>query len=80
MNDFTDMLQNGGVLLGFASTGIAYAYIGSLLASLLCVFYGLILWNRGKRVRQVRSPRRRRWTRVRSLRGGGRVKKGRGPR
>ncbi|MCJ7665104.1 MAG: hypothetical protein MUO24_12805 [Desulfobacterales bacterium] len=69
MNAFTDMLHNGGFLLGFVSTGIAYAYIGSLLASLLCVFYGLILWNRGKRVRRV-------W----SWHGGGRVKKGRGPR
>jgi TM2 domain-containing membrane protein YozV len=74
MNAFTDMLQNAGFLLGFASTGIAYAYIGSILASLLCCFYGLILWGREwgsalvfrwkkrRPVRPVRKARRlRRW-------------------
>lgn len=70
MNEFTDMLQRNGVLLGFASPEIACAYIGSLLASLLCVIYGLITWNRG---------RKRKTTRVRSSKRGRRVKKGRRP-
>lgn len=73
MNDFIDALQNVGFLLGFASTGIAYAFIGSILASLLCVFYGLVLWVQGhiatavqkwqkrRPMRKGRSLRWRRW-------------------
>jgi len=71
MNGFTDMLQRGAVLLGFASPEIAYAYIGVLFASLFCVIYGLITWNMG---------RKRKTTRVRSSKRGRWVKKGRRPR
>ncbi|OGP82070.1 MAG: hypothetical protein A2Z08_02320 [Deltaproteobacteria bacterium RBG_16_54_11] len=67
MQELIDAFADIGTLLGFAGAGIAYAYIGSLLASLLCVFYGLLLWNPGQPVRRVRSSRR-----------GGTVKKGRG--
>jgi len=67
MQELIDAFAEIGTLLGFAGAGIAYAYIGSLLASLLCVFYGLLLWNQGKPVRRMRSSRR-----------GGTVRKGRG--
>jgi hypothetical protein len=62
-----DSLQEIGGLLGFASDGIVWAYIGCILASLLCVIYGLIQWNRGgessrrgKRITKGKRPRRRR--------------------
>jgi hypothetical protein len=60
MTGFTDMLQGNETLLGFASTGIAYAYIGSILASLLCVLYGLTLWGqeRGRALVQRWGKRR----------------------
>ena len=60
MADFTDMMQGGERLLGFASTGVAYAYIGSILASLLCVLYGLTLWaqERGRVLVQGWKKRR----------------------
>lgn len=60
MTGFTDMMQSGEILLGFASTGIAYAYIGSILASLLCIFYGLILWGQGKVATRVQRWQKRR--------------------
>jgi hypothetical protein len=60
MNDFIDTFQNIGFLLGFASTGIAYALIGSILASLLCVFYGLVLWGQEKVSVLVRGWQKRR--------------------
>jgi hypothetical protein len=70
MNDLIDTLQNVGFLLGFASTGIAYAFIGLILASLLCVFYGLVFWAQGQiaagvqrwqKRRPMRKGRRLRW-------------------
>ena len=61
------LLREIGDMLGFASNGIAWAYLGCMLASLLCVIYGLIQWNRGekrskrgKRVIKGKRPRRRR--------------------
>jgi hypothetical protein len=69
MQELLDAFTGMGIQLGFAGTGIAYAYIGSFLASLLCVFYGLILWNKGKGGALVR-----RWKKRRPMR------KGRGPR
>jgi hypothetical protein len=61
------LLREIGGMVGFASNEIAWAYLGCMLASLLCVIYGLILWNRGeklprrrKRVTQGKRPRRRR--------------------
>jgi hypothetical protein len=47
MQELIDAFQGIGTALGFTSRGIAYAYIGSILASLLCVFYGVVLWVRG---------------------------------
>jgi hypothetical protein len=76
VNELIDALQGNGALLGFASTGIALAYIGSLLAFLLCVIYGLILWNKGRRIRRVRSVNRGRRVRVQSSRRGRQVQKG----
>jgi hypothetical protein len=67
-NIFTGM----GAQLGFPSTGIAYAYIGVILACLLCVCYGLFVWVQGQvavRVQrwQRKQPRRKgrgfRWRR-----------------
>lgn len=62
-----NLLREIGSMLGFASDGIAWAYIGCMLASLLCVIYGLIQWNRGgersrrgKRITKGKRPRRRR--------------------
>jgi hypothetical protein len=80
MQEFIDTLQNMGALLGFASAGIAWAYVGSFLASLLCVGYGLLLWNQGRRVSRVQSSRRRGGVRARGSSKGWQVKKGRGPR
>jgi hypothetical protein len=56
MNEFIDMLQSNDILLGFASAEIGYAYLGSLFASLLCVVYGLITWNTGRKATRVRRP------------------------
>lgn len=73
MQELLDVFTGIGTQLGFASAGIAYAYIGSILASLLCVFYGLVLWVQGKvaarvqrwqkrrPMRKGRGLRRRRW-------------------
>jgi NADH:ubiquinone oxidoreductase subunit 2 (subunit N) len=65
--EILNMLQEIGGMLGFASNEMAWAYLGCMLASLLCVIYGLITWNRGeRRSRRVRRatmgkrPRRRR--------------------
>jgi hypothetical protein len=58
MIEFTDILHRGGGLLGFASPEIAYVYIGSLLVTLLCVIYGLLLWKDWGKVMQGRRPRR----------------------
>jgi hypothetical protein len=65
MNDLIDALRASAYLLGFASAGIAWAYIGSLLASLLCVIYGLVLWNKGRTGGSQRGRRvkRGRWFR-----------------
>jgi len=71
MNEVTDILQRGWGLLGFASSEIAYVYIGSLLVALLCVIYGLLSWKEAVKAafRRSRRPRRVR-----------RVKKGKRPR
>lgn len=60
MIEFTDIFQKGGGLLGFASPEIAYAYIGSLLVTLLCVIYGLLSWKERRKAafRRLRRPRR----------------------
>jgi hypothetical protein len=62
-----DALQEIGGMLGFDSDGIAWAYIGCILASLLCVIYGLTQWSRGgersrrgKRITKGKRPKRRR--------------------
>ena len=60
MIEFTDIFQTGGGLLGFASLEIAFAYIGSLLVTLLCVIYGLISWKDWGKIVQRRRPRRMR--------------------
>jgi hypothetical protein len=74
MQGLLDVFTGFGTQLGFASTGIAYAYIGSILACLLCVFYGLVLWLQGKiairvqrwqKRRPVRKGRGLRWRRWR---------------
>lgn len=61
------LLQEIGGMLGFASNGVAWAYLGCILASLLCVIYGLIQWiggggssRRRKRATKGKRPRRRR--------------------
>jgi hypothetical protein len=71
-NELADSLRILGMPLGFADDQIAWAYCGCVLASLLCVIYGLITWNRDEefsrarrsrresRVKQDRRPRRRR--------------------
>lgn len=73
MQELLDVFTGMGTQLGFTSAGIAYAYIGLILASLLCVFYGLVLWIQGKvaarvqrwqkrrPMRKGRGLRRRRW-------------------
>jgi hypothetical protein len=65
--EIVKLLQEIGGMLGFASNGVAWSYLGCLLASLLCVIYGLIQWNRGgersrrrKRATKGKRPRRRR--------------------
>jgi hypothetical protein len=60
MQELFDVFTGFGTQLGFASTGVAYAYIGSILASLLCVFYGLVLWVRGRVATRVQSWQKRR--------------------
>jgi hypothetical protein len=61
-----NMLREIGGMLGFAGNGIAWVLVGCILASLLCVIYGLIQWNRGgersrrRRVTKGKRPRRRR--------------------
>ncbi len=60
MQELLDVFTGFGTQLGFASTGIAYAYIGSILASLLCVFYGLVLWLQGKVASRVQRWQKRR--------------------
>ena len=49
MNELIDVLQGVKGLLGFKSTLIAVAYLGAPLACLICVLYGLIRWNEGRR-------------------------------
>ena len=65
--EIVQLLQEIGGMLGFGSNGVAWSYLGCLLASLLCVIYGLIQWNRGgersrrrKRAIMGKRPRRRR--------------------
>ena len=65
MQELSDVFTGIGAQLGFASTGIAFAYIGAILASLLCVFYGLVLWGQGRLAARVR-----RWQQRRSVRKG----------
>jgi len=36
------------MLLGFQGFGVFFAYTGCLLASLICVFYGILNWNKPK--------------------------------
>ena len=67
MNEMIDSLQSMGDLLGFASLWIGWAYIGALVASLLCISYGLILWNKGRRIRRVQGAKRGRRVRVQRL-------------
>jgi hypothetical protein len=69
VEEILNMFQGIEGILGFSSAEIAWAYIGCILASLLCVVYGLIPWSRHGRITRVRSSRR-----------GGRVKKGKRPR
>jgi hypothetical protein len=54
-------------MVGFASNEMAWAYLGCMLISLLCVYYGLIQWirdwvhhKRGKWKKKSKHPRRRR--------------------
>jgi hypothetical protein len=49
MNELIDVLQGSKGLLGFKSTAIAAAYLAAPLACLICVLYGLIRWNEGRR-------------------------------
>ena len=68
VEEILNMFQGVGGMLGFTSAEIAWAYIGCILASLLCVIYGMMQWNReGK------------GTRKRIARRGRRVKKGKRP-
>jgi len=53
--EILNLLREIGGMLGFANNEMAWAYLGCMLASLLCVIYGLIQWNRGEK----RSRRRR---------------------
>ena len=46
MQELIDVFRGMESPLGFTSRGIAYAYIGSILASLLCIFYGVVVWLR----------------------------------
>jgi hypothetical protein len=69
VEEILNMFQGIEGILGFSSAEIAWAYIGCILASLLCVIYGLIQWNREGKVTRIR----------RSKRGGG-MKKGKRPR
>jgi hypothetical protein len=56
MNELIDILQSDGILLGFASAEIGYAYLGLLFVTLICVIYGLITWNTGRKATRVRRP------------------------
>ena len=68
VEEIPNMFQGVEGMLGFTSAEIAWAYIGCILASLLCVIYGMMQWNReGK------------GTRKRIARRGRRVKKGKRP-
>jgi hypothetical protein len=58
MNELLDSLQSAGAFLGFASDWNAWAYIGSCLACLLCIAYGLISWNKGRTIVRTRRSRR----------------------
>ena len=60
MQELLDAFTGMGTQLGFASAGIAYAYIGSILACVLCVFYGLIFWVQGKVATRVQRWHKRR--------------------
>jgi hypothetical protein len=60
MQGLLDIFSGMGAQLGFPSTGIVYAYIGLLLACLLCVFYGLIQWAQEKIGVVVRGWHKRR--------------------
>lgn len=55
--ELADGLRNLGILLGFASDQMAWAYIGCIVATLLCVMYGLITWNRDGEVSRTRALR-----------------------
>jgi hypothetical protein len=60
MNELIDVLQGSKGLLGFKSAAIAAAYLGAPLACLICVLYGLIRWNEGRR---TYIPALMRWVR-----------------
>jgi hypothetical protein len=59
--DILNMFQGIGGILGFSSAEIGWAYIGCILASLLCVIYGLIQWNREGKVTRIRRSKRGGW-------------------
>jgi hypothetical protein len=59
--EILNMFQGIGGILGFASAEIAWAYIGCILASLLCVIYGLIQWNREGKATRIRRSKRGGW-------------------
>ena len=65
MQELINVFQGIGSHLGLASTGIAFGYIALILASLLCVFYGLVLW-----VREQLAAAVQRWQKIRPLRRG----------
>jgi hypothetical protein len=69
VEEMLNMFQGMGGILGFASAEIGWAYSGCILASLLCVIYGLIQWNREGKVTRIRRSKR-----------GGWMKKGKRPR
>ncbi len=58
VEEIQTMFQGNGGILGFVSAEIAWVYIGCILASLLCVVYGLIQWNRDGKSTRVRRARR----------------------
>ena len=43
------MQKQGGVrMLGFDSLGVYFAYTFTILATLLCIVYGMVNWNKPK--------------------------------
>jgi nicotinamide riboside transporter PnuC len=48
-------------MLGFASTEIVLAYIGCIVATLLCIIYGLFMWNKGKEISGEEFKQKVKW-------------------